>query len=313
MYEIVFEIPARRAGTITPKKMRMWDGVRLFLRARSGDITPRHLRNLTRYLLGGPHVSVSLVGYFGPQKKIHRITRRDIVSYREAVCRLITAPETRRHYISACKSYFHWLRETEVIREDPTAGVKTGPHSHPPIVYLSDGERGALIAYLRAHTDKVWGLFGLILAETGARAGEVARLRWRDVLGDRVVLWAQKTKTQRVVPLPTYLRGVLQKARKTQSPDALVCPSGRRTGVADHAEISLWLQQARRRGPRFWWSWRVLRATYATYLITRGIPVEVVSRLLGHSTVDMTLRHYAHLRPEVHFRAVTSILEGDSI
>jgi hypothetical protein len=39
-----------------------------------------------------------------------------------------------------------------------------------------------------------------------------------------------------------------------------------------------------------------LRHTYASKLIRRGVPILSVSRLLGHQTIDMTLR-YSHLAP----------------
>ena len=37
-----------------------------------------------------------------------------------------------------------------------------------------------------------------------------------------------------------------------------------------------------------------LRHSYASHAVLNGVPVPVVSRLLGHSNVSMTLR-YAHL------------------
>ena len=37
-----------------------------------------------------------------------------------------------------------------------------------------------------------------------------------------------------------------------------------------------------------------LRHSYASHAVMNGVPVPVVSRLLGHSNVSMTLR-YAHL------------------
>jgi site-specific recombinase XerD len=38
-----------------------------------------------------------------------------------------------------------------------------------------------------------------------------------------------------------------------------------------------------------------LRRTYATDLLNRGVRLEVVSRLLGHSTTAVTEKFYAHL------------------
>jgi integrase len=40
-----------------------------------------------------------------------------------------------------------------------------------------------------------------------------------------------------------------------------------------------------------------LRHTAATNLLAAGVPVEVVSRMLGHADVTTTLRFYRHVRP----------------
>jgi integrase len=44
-----------------------------------------------------------------------------------------------------------------------------------------------------------------------------------------------------------------------------------------------------------------LRHSAATNLLTAGVPVEVVSRMLGHSDIATTLRIYRHVRPSASF------------
>ena len=42
-------------------------------------------------------------------------------------------------------------------------------------------------------------------------------------------------------------------------------------------------------------SFYTLRHTYASHLLMNGVDIFTVSKLLGHSSVTVTERHYAHL------------------
>jgi integrase len=44
-------------------------------------------------------------------------------------------------------------------------------------------------------------------------------------------------------------------------------------------------------------SFHILRHTYGSLLASKGVPLQVIAELLGHSDTRITSRHYAHLMP----------------
>ena len=56
--------------------------------------------------------------------------------------------------------------------------------------------------------------------------------------------------------------------------------------------------------------WHVLRHTFASHLTMRGAPLKAVQELLGHATIDMTMR-YAHLSPAAKNEAIRLLDHGN--
>jgi site-specific recombinase XerD len=44
--------------------------------------------------------------------------------------------------------------------------------------------------------------------------------------------------------------------------------------------------------------WHSLRSSFASWLVIDGVSIYAVSKLLGHSSVAITQKHYAHLSTE---------------
>lgn len=49
--------------------------------------------------------------------------------------------------------------------------------------------------------------------------------------------------------------------------------------------------------------WHDLRHTYGSHLAMRAVPLKAIQELMGHSTIEMTMR-YAHLSPDSRREAV---------
>ena len=133
------------------------------------------------------------------------------------------------------------------------------------------------------------GIIRLLLL-TGCRRGEILSLRWNEVGKDTLALGDTKTGP-RTVHLNAEARRIIERQPRGES--AFVFPSPLYKDRPRGKHLPLWNTVRRQSGIE---DVRLhdLRHTFASHAIMNGVPVPVVSRLLGHSNVSMTLR-YAHL------------------
>ena len=129
-----------------------------------------------------------------------------------------------------------------------------------------------------------------LLLLTGCRKGEITGLRWSEVHDGMLALEDSKTGP-RTVPLNAQARAILDRQSRGGSP--FVFPSPLDPARPRGPDLPLWYRVRREAGIE---DVRLhdLRHTMASHAVMNGVPVPVVSRLLGHSSVQMTLR-YAHL------------------
>jgi integrase len=144
----------------------------------------------------------------------------------------------------------------------------------------------------------------LLSINTGLRRGEVLKLRWRSVDFNRRLLTVEgldaKSRQTRHVPLNDEAMSVLQGWHDQSVNRARVfdMTTGFRTA---------W-QNLLKRASITRFRWHDLRHHFASMLVQRGVPLNTVRDLLGHSTVQMSLR-YAHLAPDQRREAVAKLNE----
>jgi len=129
-----------------------------------------------------------------------------------------------------------------------------------------------------------------LLLLTGCRKSEITGLCWSEVHQDILALADSKTGP-RTVPLGSQARAILDRQPRTDSP--FVFPSPHDLARPRSPDLGLWYRVRREAGIE---DCRLhdLRHTMASHAVMNGVPVPVVSRMLGHSNVQMTMR-YAHL------------------
>ncbi len=156
--------------------------------------------------------------------------------------------------------------------------------------------------------------------KTGLRQGELIGLQWPDVDLIRAKLHVKRTiwrgvegtpkgGNTRTVDLPQSVVDALKAHRHLRGPFVFCQENGEHLtpGMMDHLLITT-LKRAGITREKGTIGWHDLRHTYGSHLAMRGIPMKVIQELMGHATLDMTMR-YAHLSPDTRREAVR-VLDG---
>ena len=127
---------------------------------------------------------------------------------------------------------------------------------------------------------------------TGLRSGEIYILRWSNVDFERNILnvFAPKTQKTRAVPINSDARKVLEAWALGRKNEFVFCnfETGR-----PFVDLKAGFAQACRKAGITGVTWKTLRHTFASRLVSRGVDIVTVQQLLGHSSVTVTMR-YAH-------------------
>ena len=158
----------------------------------------------------------------------------------------------------------------------------------------------------------------LVLLRTGMRIGELLQLNAYDVRLDekKILIWeGEKNHTGRTVCLSDDAMVALGHWFFCRDPKIarLFYSRSRQSMCYTNARelMNKYLKKAGLTGKRY--SLHCLRHTFATDLLNAGMRIECLQQLLGHSSIEMTLR-YARLsdktREDEYFKAMT-VIEGE--
>lgn len=152
----------------------------------------------------------------------------------------------------------------------------------------------------------------LLAVNTGMRRGELFSLEWQDIdLKQKTIAVhgeKAKSKTTRIIPLNNEALAVLIRWRNQTEANqrGLVFKSNRTDKRLDNINSAWTALQVDTNLTDF--RFHDLRHTFASKLVMKGVDLNTVRELLGHSDIKMTMR-YAHLAPE-HKAAAVAMLNS---
>jgi site-specific recombinase XerD len=277
---------------------------RLPLDAREfiASLTPTHRPETCR------HYAVSLRRFHGWLARrgleAHELRREDIVCWLQELHDASLHASTRIHLLQNVRSYLHWLGERRPLRAAPDDLIRPRdmpklPHYLPrPLTADSDRELQSRLA--AADDPAAIGL--LVMRRTGLRIGELRTLEY-DCLRPHehtplLKVPLGKMNNERLVPVDIKTVDLIRRLQAMRPrPRAWLLPE-RDGKPMSRGRLYAALDQATRDLPD---PTRItthrLRHTYATEMLSAGMSLVGVMRLLGHRDFRMTLR-YTAITPE---------------
>jgi integrase len=205
-----------------------------------------------------------------------------------------------RHAMRLLRAAFRWAKAERLIERDPSEGINFGRDGEREMVL--DGEHYARLFATLAKMESERRLRPAvadavrIIAMTGARRGEVAGLRWRDVdmKGGRIVLTRHKTVRSsgkpRVINLPAAAQEIITRQHAGR-PDAFVFVATGGTGPVQLAKP--WRSIRREARLPDDTGLHTLRHSVASALAVGGAGAPEIMQALGHRQLA-TVARYLH-------------------
>jgi len=222
-------------------------------------------------------------------------------------------PKSVSRKINAIRTYFKFLKEEGLIKEDPSLSLTHPKIEMQPPRILSKLEYRALRDACR-NDPRIAAVVELLL-QTGIRIGELRRLKLSDVeFGEndkpgkiRIAPWGKNP--ERTIPLnkpaQEALKRYLKVRPKTKEETIFVTKTGRpflirniRTTINRYFKIA-GIENAKVND---------LRHTFVATHLSRGVPLTTVSRLAGHRRLTTTEKYLQYIeRPKEETVALTEL------
>jgi len=199
---------------------------------------------------------------------------------------------TINRYVSAISVVFSYACREYGLQVNPVRKIPSLAENNERTRFLSEAERTRLFASCRAsHWDKLY-LIVLLAITTGARKGELTKLRWNDIDFERRTAYVSTTKNGQPKVLPLTDSVIKELGLFNKNDNSLIFESKVKEEVT-YCFTKPWkkvLEDAQIKDFRF----HDLRHTCASYLAQSGASLLEISFVLGHKQISVTQR-YAHL------------------
>jgi len=242
---------------------------------------------------------LGLAEVFFENKKVSEIQPEDIEEFLRRLPALRTAAtprlktlseQTKNHYLAGLRALFNRLKNRgKYLGTNPALGVSFKKVPRARVRFLYPAEEKLLSPIVMNDAD-VWPYYFMAL-HTGMRIRELMGIRVKDVdlVMDQIFIPNSKTCRSRYVPMSPNVAAFAASQAKGKNSEARLLPNWSYTYLRKHFRDDC--AAARIADLRI----HDLRHTFAQRLLSKGESIYLVSKLMGHSNVNVTQTHYGHL------------------
>ncbi len=236
-----------------------------------------------------------LVDHFGG-RYLYEIKPQMIEEYK-ALRQGLVAPATVNKELACLKTMFNKAILWGKVAENPVRSVKLLKEDNRRLRYLDQGEITKLIASCPDHLRPIV----TIAVFTGMRKGEILNLTWDAIDLNRGIIYLLDTKNgeKREVLMNDIVSQAISTVERTPDNPYVFLSHTDKPYTEVRKSFSTALKMSGIKDFRF----HDLRHTYASQLVMMGVDIKTVQELMGHKSIEMTLR-YSHLSSDHKRRAV---------
>ncbi|WP_341939456.1 phage integrase [Marinimicrobium sp. C2-29] len=199
------------------------------------------------------------------------------------------AAKTLNNELGYLNAMYSFLHKTQQIKyPPPLANVKPIKIKERELSFLTLDQCHELLRRCKESGSRSLYMVVRICLETGCRWNEAQQLKRSQIVNARITFTDTKSGKNRTVPITKELEAEIQAYEPTGQDNRLFATATKALFIVlKKCSFTLPKGQAS----------HVLRHTYASHFMMNGGDILTLQRILGHSTVTLTMR-YSHLAPE---------------
>lgn len=198
---------------------------------------------------------------------------------------------SRARKIATLKSFYSYLEKRRIIKENPTIALDTPKLTYKEPLALSEEESLELLMMTDIKGRNAIRNKSMLITfiNTGLRLSELRELKVNQIQGDRIRILGKGKKERTILICEAVKRSIDEylTVRKIDSEYLFISERGNKISQSQIGkEMHKFLDQLNKEGKI---TTHILRKTYATLQYRSGTPIAIISKNLGHSSLNTTM------------------------